>query len=76
MAICLKDCVIMGADSRSSAGMSFLHIFIIFLGMYIANRVANKIEQIDDRIFMCRSGSAADTQKIGNIIRAQLNQFR
>lgn len=42
----------------------------------MANRVANKIEQIDDRIFMCRSGSAADTQKIGNIIRAQLNQFQ
>ena len=38
--------------------------------------MANKIEQIDDRIFMCRSGSAADTQKIGNIIRAQLNQFQ
>lgn len=47
-----------------------------FLGMYVANRVANKIEQIDNRIFMCRSGSAADTQKIGNIVRAQLNQFR
>lgn len=44
--------------------------------MYIANRIANKIEQIDDRIFMCRSGSAADTQKIGNIIRTQLNQFK
>ena len=44
--------------------------------MYVANRIANKIETIDDRIFMCRSGSAADTQKIGNIIRTQLNQFK
>lgn len=76
MAICLKDCVVMGADSRSSAGMHLLFVSFYFLGMYVANRVANKIEQIDDRIFMCRSGSAADTQKIGNIVRAQLNQFR
>ena len=46
------------------------------IGVYVANRVADKIEQIDDRIFMCRSGSAADTQKIGRVIRAQLDQFR
>ncbi|KAK8799218.1 hypothetical protein WA171_005965 [Blastocystis sp. BT1] len=64
MAIRLKDCVVMGADSRSSAGV------------YVANRVTDKIEQIDDRIFMCRSGSAADTQKIGRLIRSQLEQFR
>lgn len=65
----------MGADSRSSAGL-VLHFSVTRIGIYVANRVANKIEQIDDRICMCRSGSAAHTQKIGNIIRAQLNQFR
>lgn len=46
------------------------------LGSYVANRITNKIEQIDDRIFMCRSGSAADTQKIGNIIRQNLDFFK
>lgn len=46
------------------------------IGTYVANRVTNKIEQIDDRIFMCRSGSAADTQKIGEIIRQNLDIFR
>lgn len=65
----------MGADSRSSAGL-VLHFSVTRIGIYVANRVANKIEKIDDRICMCRSGSAAHTQKIGNIIRAQLNQFR
>ena len=44
--------------------------------MYIANRIANKIEHITDRICMCRSGSAADTQKIGRIIRTQLDSFQ
>lgn len=49
---------------------------MIVLGSYVANRITNKIEQIDDRIFMCRSGSAADTQKIGNIIRQNLDFFK
>ena len=65
----------MGADSRSSAGLC-LSWWNDALGVYVANRVADKIEQIDDRIFMCRSGSAADTQKIGRLIRSQLEQFR
>ena len=65
----------MGADSRSSAGLC-LSWWSDALGVYVANRVADKIEQIDDRIFMCRSGSAADTQKIGRLIRSQLEQFR
>lgn len=51
-------------------------IKINVLGSYVANRITNKIEQIDDRIFMCRSGSAADTQKIGNIIRQNLDFFK
>ena len=75
MAIRLKDCVVMGADSRSAAGLYLLQ-WINSLGVYVANRVTDKIEQIDDRIFMCRSGSAADTQKIGRLIRSQLEQFR
>ena len=65
----------MGADSRSSAG-SIQVVCSLRVGIYVANRVANKIEQIDDTICMCRSGSAAHTQKIGNIVRAQLNQYR
>lgn len=75
MAIRLKDCVVMGADSRSSAGLRRLK-WTDALGVYVANRVTDKIEQIDERIFMCRSGSAADTQKIGRLIRSQLEQFR
>ena len=75
MAICLKDCVVMGADSRSSAGI-VLRLLSYALGIYVANRLTDKIEMIRDRIFMCRSGSAADTQKIGRVIRAQLEQFK
>ena len=38
--------------------------------------MADKIEKISDRIYMCRSGTSSHTQKIGNIVRAQLEQFR
>ena len=39
----------MGADSRTSTGS------------YVANRVSDKITQLHDRIYVCRSGSAAGT---------------
>ena len=61
---------------RARPQVCSFRLIVHTIGVYVANRVADKIEQIDDRIFMCRSGSAADTQKIGRVIRAQLDQFR
>ena len=55
--------VVMGADSRTSTGT------------YIAVRVADKITQVHDRIWICRSGSAADTQALTDYIRHYLGQL-
>jgi 20S proteasome subunit beta 1 len=38
----------------------------------VANRVSDKLTQISDRIFFCRSGSAADTQAIGDMVEYYL----
>eukprot|EP00992_Anisonema_acinus_P008103 TRINITY_DN4174_c0_g1_i1.p1 TRINITY_DN4174_c0_g1~~TRINITY_DN4174_c0_g1_i1.p1 ORF type:complete len:270 (+),score=54.73 TRINITY_DN4174_c0_g1_i1:52-861(+) len=62
MAVRFKDGVIIGADSRTS------------MGTYIANRVSNKLTQVGDRIFCCRSGSAADTQAVARIVAHSLEQ--
>lgn len=43
---------------------------------YIANRVTDKLTQIHDRIFCCRSGSAADTQAIADAVAYQLGFHR
>lgn len=48
--------VIMAADSRTS------------MGDYVANRVSRKITPIADRICVCRSGSAADTQALTSFV--------
>eukprot|EP00461_Guttulinopsis_vulgaris_P002247 UN02248 len=61
MAVSFDGGVVMGADSRTSTGS------------YVANRVSDKITQIADNIFCCRSGSAADTQAISDYVRAYLN---
>lgn len=53
----------MGADSRTSTGT------------YIAVRVADKITQVHDRIWICRSGSAADTQALTDYLRHYLGQL-
>ena len=50
MAVEFDGGVVMGADSRTSSGN------------YCVNRVTDKIANIHDRIYCCRSGSAADTQ--------------
>lgn len=48
------------------------------LGTYIANRVSDKISYLADKIFICRSGSAADTQAIADIVRmyVSMTSFR
>ena len=39
---------------------------------YVANRVTDKLCQISDQIFCCRSGSAADTQAVADVVKYQL----
>jgi 20S proteasome subunit beta 1 len=52
MAVQYAGGVVLGADSRTT------------MGSYIANRVTDKLTEVHDRVFCCRSGSAADTQGI------------
>ncbi|XP_039745546.1 proteasome subunit beta type-6-like [Pararge aegeria] len=61
MACEFEDGVVIGADSRTTTGA------------YIANRVSDKLTRITDYIYCCRSGSAADTQAITDIVTYHLN---
>eukprot|EP00274_Cyanoptyche_gloeocystis_P001434 CAMPEP_0196657028 /NCGR_PEP_ID=MMETSP1086-20130531/21301_1 /TAXON_ID=77921 /ORGANISM="Cyanoptyche gloeocystis , Strain SAG4.97" /LENGTH=224 /DNA_ID=CAMNT_0041990013 /DNA_START=53 /DNA_END=727 /DNA_ORIENTATION=+ len=49
--------VVMGADSRTTTGS------------YIANRASDKITPVSEKIYCCRSGSAADTQAISDYVK-------
>lgn len=60
MAVKYKGGVILGADSRTSSGP------------YVVNRVSDKITMLADNIFVCRSGSAADTQILAEMTRHYL----
>lgn len=61
MAVSFEGGVILGADSRTSTGS------------YVANRVSDKLTMVADNIYCCRSGSAADTQAVSDIVRYYLN---
>lgn len=61
MAVEFNGGVVIGADSRTSTGS------------YVANRVSDKLTKITDRIYCCRSGSAADTQAIADIVAYHLD---
>ncbi|SAL99902.1 hypothetical protein [Absidia glauca] len=63
MAVQFKDGVVVGADSRTTTGA------------YIANRVTDKLTKVHDRIYCCRSGSAADTQAIADIVHYYLQMY-
>lgn len=54
---------IAGADSRTTTGA------------YIANRVTDKLTRVHDTIWCCRSGSAADTQAVADLVQYQLGLF-
>lgn len=60
IAIKYADGVLVGADSRTS------------MGTYIPSRVTDKLTQISDKIFVCRSGSSADTQMIADYLKMYL----
>ncbi|KAG2498798.1 hypothetical protein HYH03_002992 [Edaphochlamys debaryana] len=55
--------VVLGADGRVS------------IGNYITNRASNKIAPLADSIFLCRSGSAPDTQIVSDNVRHYLAQM-
>lgn len=63
MAIPTANGVVLGADSRVSTGT------------YVANRVSDKIAQLSEHIFACRSGSAADTQALTDYVKHYLQQL-
>lgn len=61
MAMTYDGGVVMGADSRTSTGS------------YVANRVSDKLTAVHERIYCCRSGSAADTQAVSDVVRYYLD---
>ncbi|KAK2556441.1 Proteasome subunit beta type-6 [Acropora cervicornis] len=61
MAVEFNGGVVIGADSRTTTGA------------YIANRVTDKLTPVTEKVFCCRSGSAAATQAIADVAKYQLN---
>lgn len=56
--------VVLGADSRTSSGS------------YVANRVQDKITPLLDNVYLCRSGSASDTQAMASYVQFYLAQLQ
>merc|ERR1719335_490802 len=62
MAVAYDGGVVLGADTRTSTGD------------YVANRASRKISKVHDKIFVCRCGSAADTQALTGFVINYLGQ--
>jgi len=62
MAVKYNGGVVLGADTRTSTGD------------YVANRASRKISKVHDKIFVCRCGSAADTQALTGFVINYLTQ--
>ena len=64
LALPFEGGVVVCADSRTSTGT------------YVANRVSDKLVQLSEYIYCCRSGSAADTQALTDYVHYYLSQWR
>lgn len=64
LALPFEGGVVVCADSRTSTGT------------YVANRVSDKLVQLSEYIYCCRSGSAADTQALTDYVHYFLSQWR
>jgi hypothetical protein len=49
-----------------------LNIHVNFFRAYVSNRFADKLTKVSDNIYCCRSGSAADTQAIADVVAYHL----
>jgi proteasome beta subunit len=58
-----KDCVVLASDQRAT------------MGFLIANKTAQKIHKITDRIGVTIAGSVADAQNIVELLRAEAKLF-
>jgi 20S proteasome subunit beta 1 len=67
MAVQFEGGVVIGADSRTTTG-SYIVSVVTNTADNQANRVTDKLTHIHDRIYCCRSGSAADTQAVADIV--------
>jgi 20S proteasome subunit beta 1 len=63
MAVEFDGGVVIAADSRTTTGA------------YIANRVTDKLTRVHDRIYCCRSGSAADTQAVADVVHYYMQLY-
>ena len=63
MALKFDGGLILAADSRTS------------MGSYTAHRMTDKITELFDGIYVCRSGSSADTQALAGYVRRYLTQL-
>eukprot|EP01083_Nonionella_stella_P090692 253394_1 len=62
IATTFSDGVVMAADTRTSAGI------------YVVNRHTDKVKKLTDNIYVCESGSAADTEAIADYVSYYLDQ--
>lgn len=62
IAVTYKGGVILGADTRTTTGS------------YVSNRSSDKITALADNVYICRSGSAADTQLVSDYVRYFIHQ--
>ena len=63
MAIEYSDAVVFGADSCATTGS------------YVSNRISDNLRKVTEYIYCCRSGSAADTQAIADIMKYHLDFY-
>lgn len=64
MALKFDGGLLLAADSRTS------------MGSYVSNRMSDKITPLFEDIFVCRSGSSADTQTLAGYVRYYMNFLR
>ena len=62
--IVCKDCVILGAESKST------------MGYLVSSKTSEKVYQIDDRIALTTAGGAGDAQAIVRMMRAEINIYK
>jgi 20S proteasome subunit beta 1 len=63
MAVSFDGGVVLAADTRTSTGS------------IVVNRAANKLTKLTDNVYCCRSGSAADTQAMAELVSRYMRQY-
>lgn len=70
-----RACVVIAYDALKKNALIFIQFLCAFAGVYVANRASDKITQLTDNVYLCRSGSVMSLHNLYFFLLASMSTY-